>query len=84
MDSDQVNGVGGALSDSTVSNLWIEHTKRAFWLDGPFDNLRITGTRMRDVTADGLNFRKGVTNSSVTQSHVRNSGDDGLAKAYGA
>src|SRR6202012_6271129 len=26
-DSAQVNGIGGAMSDSTVSNIWIEHMK---------------------------------------------------------
>jgi len=78
-DGDPVNGVGGALIDSVFGNLWIQHTKCGFWLDGPFDNLLITGVFIRDTTADGINFHMGITNSVVEQSIVRNSGDDGLA-----
>ena len=43
------------------------------------DNLVFSGMRIRDVTADGVNFHKGVTNSKVTNSDIRNTGDDGLA-----
>ncbi len=78
-DNDQINGIGGALTNSTVTNVWIEHTKCGFWLDGPFDHLVITNVRVRDTNADGVNFHKGVTNSTVTQSFFRNTGDDGLA-----
>jgi hypothetical protein len=78
-DGDPVNGVGGALIDSVFGNLWIQHTKCGFWLDGPFDNLLITGAFIRDTTADGVNFHQGVTNSIVEQSILRNTGDDGLA-----
>jgi hypothetical protein len=78
-DNDQINGIGGSLSNSTIDRLWIEHTKCGMWLDGPFDNLKITGVIIRDQNADGVNFHKGITNSSVTQSILRNTGDDGLA-----
>ena len=78
-DSAQVNGVGGAMSNSTVDRLWIEHDKVGAWMDGPMDNLVFSGMRIRDVTADGVNFHKGVTNSKVTNSDIRNTGDDGLA-----
>jgi hypothetical protein len=78
-DSAQVNGVGGALSNSTVDHLWIEHEKVGAWMDGPFTNLVFSGMRIRNVTADGVNFHGGVTNSKVTNSDLRNLGDDGLA-----
>jgi hypothetical protein len=78
-DSCQVNGIGGALASSTVSSIWIEHTKVGAWMDGPFDGLTLSGMRIRDVTADGVNFHRGITNSTVTQSDLRNLGDDGLA-----
>jgi hypothetical protein len=78
-DGAQVNGVGGALSNSTVDRLWIEHEKVGAWMDGPFTNLVFNGMRIRDVTADGVNFHGGVTNSKVTNSDLRNLGDDGLA-----
>jgi parallel beta-helix repeat protein len=78
-DSAQVNGIGGALSNSTVSNLWIDHMKVGAWMDGPMDKLTFSGMRIRDTTADGINFHGGVTNSTVTNSDIRNTGDDGVA-----
>ncbi len=78
-DSAQVNGIGGAMSDSTVSNIWIEHMKVGAWMDGPMDKLTFSGMRIRDTTADGINFHGGVTNSTVTNSDIRNTGDDGIA-----
>jgi hypothetical protein len=78
-DNAQVNGVGGAMNNSTVDRLWIEHMKVGAWMDGPFTNLVFNGMRIRDVTADGVNFHNGITNSRVTNSDLRNLGDDGLA-----
>jgi len=79
-DSAQVNGIGGALGGgSVIQNIWIEHTKVGIWLDGPFSDLTISGGRLRNVTADGLNLHEGISNTIVQQLHVRNSGDDGLA-----
>jgi hypothetical protein len=78
-DGDPVNGIGGALQDSTVSDIWIEHTKVGAWVTGPFRNLTFSRMRIRNQTADGINFQNGVTGSTVTQSHFRNLGDDALA-----
>jgi hypothetical protein len=78
-DSAQVNGIGGAMSNSTVSNIWIEHMKVGAWMDGPMNGLTFSGMRIRDTTADGINFHGGVTNSTVTNSDIRNTGDDGIA-----
>jgi hypothetical protein len=80
VDSAQVNGIGGALGGgSIVSNIWIQHTKVAVWLDGPFDGLTVTGCRFMDLMADGLNLHDGISHVTVSQTFVRNSGDDGLA-----
>ncbi|MFB8179501.1 discoidin domain-containing protein [Streptomyces sp. NPDC055966] len=78
-DGAQVNGIGGAMSNSTVSDVWIEHEKVGAWMDGPMDGLTFSGMRIRDTTADGINFHGGVTNSKVTGSDIRNTGDDGIA-----
>ena len=78
-DGDQVNAIGGALSDTTVTNVWMQHNKVGAWMDGPMNNLHFIGCRILDQTADGVNFHRGVTNSSVEQTFVRNTGDDGLA-----
>lgn len=79
IDLDQVNGIGGALSDSTVQGLYIHHTKVGIWLDGPMHGLTISDTVIADQIADGVNFHTGVTDSRVTNSLIRNTGDDGLA-----
>lgn len=79
IDTDQVNGVGGAMSDSTVDGLYIRHTKVGLWFDGPMTNTRVTNNVIVDQIADGLNFHTGVTRSVVSGNFVRNSGDDGLA-----
>jgi hypothetical protein len=78
-DSAQVNGIGGALSSSSVNSVWIDHMKVGAWMDGPMNGLTFSGVRIRDTTADGINFHGGVTNSSVTNSDIRNTGDDGIA-----
>ncbi|HLY27018.1 MAG TPA: glycosyl hydrolase family 28-related protein, partial [Aggregatilineales bacterium] len=79
-DSAQVNGIGGAIGDhSTIERLWIEHTKVGMWFDGPFSDLTITGVRIRNTTADGINLHEGISNVTVQQSAIRNTGDDGLA-----
>ncbi|MFC1430193.1 choice-of-anchor D domain-containing protein [Streptacidiphilus sp. N1-3] len=78
-DCDQDNGIGGALSNSSATNIWIDHLKVGAWLDGPMDKLTLSGLRIRDTTADGINFHGGVTNSTVTNSDIRNTGDDGIA-----
>lgn len=79
IDDDQVNGVGGAMSDSTVDSLYIRHTKVGMWFDGPMSNVRVTNNVIVDQIGDGLNFHTGVTGSVVSNNFVRNSGDDALA-----
>jgi hypothetical protein len=79
VDNDQTNGIGGAFSNSTIQNLWIEHVKVGAWLDGPMDHLTMQNLRIRNTLADGINFHKGVTHSTVRNSSLRNTGDDALA-----
>jgi hypothetical protein len=79
-DSDSaVSGFNGGFSDSTISNVWIQNTKVGIWIDGPCTNLTITGVRIQDTTADGVNFDGGVTNSTVQNTFTRNTQDDGMA-----
>ncbi len=79
IDTDQVNGVGGAMSDSTIDGLYIHRTKVGLWFDGPMTNVRVTNNVIVDQIADGLNFHTGVTKSTASNNFVRNTGDDGLA-----
>ena len=79
IDTDQVNGIGGAMSNSTIDGLYIRHTKVGVWFDGPMSNVKVTDSIIVDQIADALNFHTGVTNSVVRNTFVRNTGDDGLA-----
>ncbi|WP_246117522.1 glycosyl hydrolase family 28-related protein [Cellulomonas composti] len=79
IDDDQVNGIGGALSDSVVNKVYIQRTKVGVWLDGPMDNFRLLNSVVVDQMADGLNFHTGVTSSLAKNNLFRNTGDDALA-----
>ncbi|MFF0339534.1 glycosyl hydrolase family 28-related protein [Kribbella sp. NPDC004875] len=80
IDTDQVNGIGGAIGGgSTIENLYLHHTKVGIWLDGPMDGLLIRNNVITDSIADGINLHLGVSNVRATNNFVRNSGDDGLA-----
>ncbi|MDH6565304.1 hypothetical protein M2160_000325 [Streptomyces sp. SAI-117] len=79
VDTDQVNAIGGAMSDSTINGLYLHHTKVGLWFDGPMRDLRVSDNVIVDQIADALNFHTGVTGSRVHNNFVRNSGDDGLA-----
>ncbi len=78
-DKAHLAGVGGSMSDSLISDLWIQHTKGGLWFDGPMARITVRGLRILDQAADGLNFDAGVTDAVVEDTFVRNSGDDGLA-----
>ncbi len=79
IDTDQVNAIGGAMSNSTIDGLYIRHTKVGLWFDGPMTNVKVTNNIIVDQIADALNFHNGVTNSLAQNNFVRNTGDDGLA-----
>ncbi|MGW5003646.1 glycosyl hydrolase family 28-related protein [Streptomyces hydrogenans] len=79
IDTDQVNAIGGAMSDSTVQGLYLHHTKVGLWFDGPMRNVRVTDNVITDQIADGLNLHTGVTDSLVRNNFLRNTGDDGIA-----
>jgi Pectate lyase superfamily protein len=79
IDTDQVNGIGGAFDNSTFDGLYIHHTKAGIWLDGPMHNVTVENSVIADQIADGINFHQGVTDSRVVNTLVRNTGDDGMA-----
>jgi len=79
IDNDQVNGIGGAMSDSVIDGLYINHTKVGLWFDGPMNNVKVTNNIIVNQIGDGLNFHTGVTNSAATNNFVRNTGDDAFA-----
>jgi Pectate lyase superfamily protein len=79
IDTDQVNGIGGSLSNSTIDGLYIHHTKVGLWLDGPMQDLTVSNTVVTDQIADGMNFHQGVTGSKVQNSFFRDTADDAMA-----
>ncbi|MEU2658633.1 glycosyl hydrolase family 28-related protein [Streptomyces sp. NPDC007325] len=79
IDTDQVNAIGGAMSDSTIDGLHLHHTKVGLWFDGPLRNVKVTNNIITDQIADALNFHTGVTDSLVRNNFIRNTGDDGIA-----
>jgi hypothetical protein len=79
-DSSPENGFnGGAGTGSRLENIWVEHTKVGYWVGSGTNGLVITGSRFRNLFADGVNFCNGTSNSLVENSHFRNTGDDALA-----
>jgi hypothetical protein len=79
IDTDQVNAIGGAMSDSSITGMYLHHTKVGMWFDGPMSRVDIRDNVITDQIADALNFHTGVTDSVVRNNFVRNTGDDGLA-----
>jgi Pectate lyase superfamily protein len=79
IDTDQVNGIGGAFNNSTFDSLYIQHTKAGIWLDGPMTNDKFTNNMIVDQIADGINFHTGVTDSVASNNFIRNTGDDAMA-----
>lgn len=80
---------GPAGTGSSMTNVWIEHVTAGWWVGkGAFvgqvnapltDGLKVTGVRMRNLHADGINLANATANSVVSQSHFRNTGDDSMA-----
>jgi len=70
--------VGSYGTNSTITNIWIEHTKVGMWIENS-KNLHITGCRMRNTNADGINFCVGMTESTIENCTARGTGDDCFA-----
>jgi hypothetical protein len=74
---------GGGGSGSRLENIWVEHTKVGWWVGEGERNLTsglvISGSRFRNLFADGVNLCNGSSDSVVENSHFRNTGDDALA-----
>jgi hypothetical protein len=78
-DSEANDGIVGSFGPkSTISRLWIEHTKIGVWVEN-CDQLTIEGCRFRDTIADGVNLCVGVTHSTVQNCTARGTGDDCFA-----
>ncbi len=70
--------VGSYGTNSTISRIWIEHTKVGMWIENS-SNLKITDCRMRNTMADGINFCVGMSQSTIENCTARGTGDDCFA-----
>jgi hypothetical protein len=78
-DQEDNDGITGSFgTNSTISNIWIEHTKVGMWIENS-QNLKITGCRMRNTIADGINFCVGMSQSTIENCTARGTGDDCFA-----
>ena len=78
-DSEGNDGIGGSYgAGSSISRIWIEHTKAAVWINNS-TGLVVDGCRFRNTLADGINLNSGMRNTTVTNCTARGTGDDGFA-----
>jgi hypothetical protein len=73
------NFSGPTGAGSSLTNIWMEHSKTGYWVGPGASGLDIKGCRIRNLYADGVNFYGGTSNSTVENSHFRNTGDDSMA-----
>ena len=79
VDRESNDGITGSYGEnSTISRIWIEHTKVGMWIENS-RNLQINGCRMRNTMADGINFCTGMANSVIANCTTRGTGDDCFA-----
>ncbi len=78
-DSEGNDGLGGSYgTGSTISRIWVEHTKAAAWILNS-QGLVVDNCRFRNTLADGININRGMRNTIVTNCTARGTGDDGFA-----
>ncbi len=75
--------------NSKIENVWLEHENVGIWLGSGWEfspplsapltqGLTVSGMRIRDTYADGINMADGTSGTSIEETNVRNSGDDSL------
>jgi alpha-1,3-glucanase-like protein/List-Bact-rpt repeat protein/HYDIN/CFA65/VesB family protein len=75
-DNEPNDGIGGSYgTGSTISNMWVEHTKTGAWLINS-QGLVVNSCRFRDTIADGCNLVVGMRSCTVTNCTARGTGDD--------
>jgi len=78
-DNEPNDGLGGSYgTGSTISRIWVEHTKTGAWLVNS-SGLVVDGCRFRDTIADGINLCVGMRGTTVANCAARGTGDDCFA-----
>jgi len=70
--------VGAGCAESSVSRVWVEHTKVGAWIYNGA-SLLIDGCRFRNLLADGVNLCVGTRGTVVQNCTARGTGDDCFA-----
>jgi Pectate lyase superfamily protein len=70
--------IGAGCADSSISNIWLEHTKVGIWIYNGV-NLSIQGCRFRNTIADGVNLCVGTSGTVIQNCAARGTGDDCFA-----
>jgi hypothetical protein len=75
-DSEPNDGLVGSYgAGSTISRVWVEHTKTGAWIINS-KGLIVDSCRFRDTIADGINLCVGMQSTIVTNCSTRGTGDD--------
>lgn len=78
-DNEPNDGIVGSFGvNSTISRIWVEHTKVGVWVENS-QNLTVEGCRLRNTIADGINFCVGMSQSTMRNCTARGTGDDCFA-----
>jgi Alpha-1,3-glucanase catalytic domain D1/Alpha-1,3-glucanase catalytic domain D2 len=78
-DNEPNDGIVGAhCENSTISRIWVEHTKVGMWFY-VCSNVVVDSCRLRDTLADGINLCVDTRNCVVQNCTTRNTGDDCFA-----
>jgi hypothetical protein len=83
-DLNSVHAIGGSFgTGSRIENVWMEHFTTGPWIGiggaTPSNGLVVSGSRFRNLFADGINLSYGTSNAVVEQTNARNTGDDAFA-----
>lgn len=79
VDSTIPDGLRGEFTNSVIDNVWVEHTFSGLKTNLNSNAVVISNSRVRNTFADGIDFYGSTSNSSVTNSSARSTGDDGFA-----
>jgi len=78
-DTEPNDGLGGRYgTGSTISRVWVEHTKTGAWLVNSL-GLIVDSCRFRNHIADGINACVGMRSTTITNCTARGTGDDCFA-----
>lgn len=78
-DAEPNDGLVGAYgTGSTISRIWVEHTKTGAWITSS-SGLVVSDCRFRDTEADGINLQQGMRGCIITNCTARGTGDDCFA-----